>query len=138
MHDRAVVRGPARNLKVRISEDLAQQLEGYAQEREISISDAVRVLLRNSLSPAVLPEEIKVLPAVAFATLLAAEQGNCLDEQFHSTWFREHGYNLAGSAAEAARKRLQEVELALEEPRRRYRPWDEKPSRLANMLGQSR
>lgn len=131
MHDRTVFRGPARNLKVRIAEDLAEQLEDYARARDISLSDAVRVLLRDSLSPAPLPEEIKVLPAVTFATLLAAEQVNCFQRNHFSK--SERDFKLPEEAAEAARKRLQDVELALEEPRRRYRPWDEERSLLGRV-----
>lgn len=129
----------AHHLKVRIGDKLAGQLAEYAQERELSLSDAVRVLLHESLNPAQLPEEIKVLPAVAFAALLAAEQLNCFNQKHFTRWSSDEGdYDLPGLAAEAARKRLEEVELALEEPRRRYRPWDEKPSGLARFLGSSR
>ena len=131
-------RPSARHLKVRVNEGLMRQLAEYAQERELSLSDAVRVLLYESLNPAQLPEEIKVLPAVAFATLLAAEQTNCLNERTYYRFHQEHSHELPGLAAEAARKRLQDVELALEEPRRRYRPWDEKQSGLAKYLARVR
>lgn len=133
MHNRAVFRGPARNLKVRIAEDLAQQLDGYSRARDISISDAVRVLLRDSLTPAPLPEELKVLPALAFATLLAAEQTNTVLQQIYSSWIRDHGHDIPNQTAEAARKRLQDVELALEQPRARYRPWNEERSLLGRV-----
>ena len=129
----------ARHLKIRVNQALADQLARFADERELSLSDAVRVLLHESLNPAQLPEEIKVLPAVAFAALLAAEQLNCFNQKHFTRWSSdERDYDLPGLAAEAARKRLEEVELALEEPRRRYRPWDEKPSGLARFLGSSR
>lgn len=122
----------SRHLKVRIKDALAEQLSGYAQERELSLSDAVRVLLHESLNPVQLPEEIKVLPAVAFATLLAAEQVNCFFRNHYPK--SERDWKLSEEAAEAARKRLQDVELALDEPKRRYRPWDEERS----LLGQVR
>ena len=132
-------RPSARHLKVRVNDGLMRQLTEYAGQRELSLSDAVRVLLYESLNPAQLPEEIKVLPAVAFATLLAAEQINCFNQKHFTRWSSDEGdYDLPGLAAEGARKRLQDVELALEEPRRRYRPWDEKPSGLARFLGSSR
>src|SRR5579871_4237280 len=117
-----------RHLKIRMSAELARQLDAYAAECELSLSDAVRVLLYESLNPPQLPEEIKVLPAVAFATLLAAEEMSAFNHRFHSDWLRRYMHDLRAATAEAARNRLQEVEVALEGSGRRYRPWDERPS----------
>jgi len=127
-----------RHLKVRVNDGLARQVAEYAEERELSLSDAVRVLLHESLNPPQLPEEIKVLPAVVFATLLAAEEMSAFNHRFHSDWLRRYMHDLPAATAEAARNRLQEVEVALEHSGRRYRPWDERPSGFSKYLARVR
>ena len=52
-----------RHLKIRIGDRLADELTTYAAGRDLSLSDAVRVLLHASLNPPQLPEEIKVFPS---------------------------------------------------------------------------
>ena len=124
---------PAAHLKVRVDQELADALRAYATARQLSVSDAVRVLLRQALEPAPLPEDLQVLPPVAFANLIATE--HVLRLLLNHFPKRDSDAKLQDEATEAARDLLLDVQQAMEEHPRRSRPWPERrPTGLARFL----
>lgn len=120
-----------RHLKVLVDSDLAQSLATYARERQLSVSDAVRLLLHDGLEADVGADsraDVTVLPALAFANLIATE--HILRLQMHHHPRQDWLLKLPEEAAEAARQRLEEVELAMQVPGRRSRPWPSRPRGL--------
>ena len=106
-------RSGVRHLKVRIEEQLAADIEAYARKRNLSVSDAVRLLAREQLAAdAHAVGNATMLAATGFATLLVSEQVLKLLQVFLPDGERralEAGMN----AADAARDRLEQVEQLL-------------------------
>jgi hypothetical protein len=105
-----LTRVPDRHLKVRLEEQLARDIEGFARSRNLSISDAVRLLTREQLAAAANSAGNAVtLGATSFATLMATEQVLKL-LQVIVPQGASRALELEGEAADAARDRLERVE----------------------------
>ena len=108
-----LTRGRVRHLKVRVEDQLASDIEAFARNRNLSISDAVRLLAREQLAvEASSLGNAAALVATGLATLMAAEQALQLLEQFLPDGKRR-SLQLAAAAADAARDRLEQVEHLL-------------------------
>ena len=109
----ATVRGDVRHLKVRVEEGLAADIEAFARRRNLSVSDAVRLLVRDQLTAdANAAGNTATLAATGFATLLVAEQVLKLLQKFLPDGERK-ALEAGIQAAEAARDRLDQVEHLL-------------------------
>ncbi len=105
-----LTRARDRHLKVRIEEELARDIEAFARSRNLSISDAVRLLTREQLSAAANTAGNAVtLGATSFATLLATEQVLKL-LQVIVPQGAIRVLELEADAADSARDRLERVE----------------------------
>src|SRR6266571_2440053 len=99
-----------RHLKVRIEEQLARDIEAFARSRNLSISDAVRLLAREQLAASAnRAANTVVLGATSFATLMATEQVLKLLQVIVPQGVTR-ALELEADAADAARDRLQLVE----------------------------
>ena len=109
----AITRGRVRHLKVRIEEQLAADIEAYARARNLSVSDAVRLLAREQLAAdANTVGNATVLAATGFANLLVSEQVLKLLQAFLPDGERR-AVEAGIHAADAARDRLEQVEQLL-------------------------
>lgn len=98
-----------RNLKVRVEEGLASEVAAFARRRAISISDAVRLLLRDQLTAVAAGETHgATVAATGLANLLATEQVLKLIESFVPGG-KQRSADLAEASAEASRRRLDEA-----------------------------
>jgi hypothetical protein len=105
--------GRVRHLKVRIEEQLAADIEAFARRRNLSVSDAVRLLAREQLNQdAQAVGNSTTLAATGFATLLVAEQVLKLLQQFLPDGERR-AVEAGIHAADAATERLEQVEHLL-------------------------
>ena len=99
------------HLKVRIDRALGELLRDFAENNRLSVSDAVRLLLRRELE-GIKPEEIRSVHAVALAALLAAEHAALAIEKI-SPQGTENRPLLIEESASLARLRLDRVERAV-------------------------
>ncbi len=108
-----------RHLKVRIDEECASTLAAIARRQGVSISDAVRGLIRAQADAR--PAAPTPLEAAVYANLLATELAVQLIASFLPRG-DEMAVELFDAAAEQARRRLERVELALAEGEQAWRP----------------
>ena len=110
-----------RHLKVRIDNALANELSALARRRGVSTSDLVRELLREKLQAERAGLGASATDqALALANLIATENVLKLLERFMPNG-AEKSLELADDAADAARVRLERVELSLAEAERDWR-----------------
>lgn len=105
-----LTRGKGRHLKVRLEDQLAQDIETFARSRNLSVSDAVRLLAREQLTAVANGAGNAVaLAATSLATLIATEQVLKL-LQVIVPQGANRSLDLEDDAADAARDRLERVE----------------------------
>jgi hypothetical protein len=105
-----LTRGQVRHLKVRLEDQLAQEIETFARTRNLSVSDAVRLLAREQLTAAANGAgNALALGATSLATLIATEQVLKL-LQVIVPQGASRSLDLEDDAADAARERLERVE----------------------------
>ena len=105
-----LTRGQGRHLKVRLEDQLAQDIETFARGRNLSVSDAVRLLAREQLTAVANGAGNAVaLAATSLATLMATEHVLKL-LQVIVPQGATRSLELEGDAADAARDRLERVE----------------------------
>lgn len=106
-----------RHLKVRIKPELADALAAIAHARGVSLSDAVRGLIRSQAASAATPP---ALEAALYTNLLVTELAVQLIASILPRGLEEVPDHFE-AAAEEARRHLERVELALAEGERLWR-----------------
>ena len=109
----------ARHLKVRIEPELHQALVGIARRQGVSVSAAVRELIRSHTDRSAKP--LPGLEPVIYANLLATELAVQLITSILPAGSEEVPRYIEAAAEEATR-RVERIELALSEGEQPWRP----------------